>query len=354
MHEDTVRALDFSHQVPDLAGASESKVRWVAGLTLVTMFIEIGAGLVSGSKALEADGWHMGTHAGAIGLAAAAYWFARTRSGEPRYSFGAGKVYALAGWTNAVLLGVAAAWMVGASLWRLARPVEVHVHEAMPVAVLGLFVNLVSAWLLMPAAASGAADRAPPHGHDHDHGHEHGHSHAHGAVPVVEVPPPPPPPAAIGHGHAHEHADLNHRGAYLHVVMDLLTSVLAIVALLGVWSEGWTFLDPLMGLLGGFMVLRWGWSLLGEAAGQLLDVAPSEGELGRVRARLESIDDVRVADLHVWELGFGRRACMATVVTHQPRSPRVYRDAIREVCAVQHLTVEVHPCAPPCGGGEGC
>jgi cation diffusion facilitator family transporter len=324
MHDATVRDLDLGHAEPRSLTRSEGRVRVVVGLTAAMMFAEIGAGLASHSKALEADGWHMGTHAGAIGLAALAYAYGRSRATDERFSFGAGKVHALAAWTNAVLLLGAAVWMISASAWRLAVPVQIDVWEALPIAILGLLVNVVSAWLLKP-------EDLPPGLHGHDHAHDHGHAHDH-AAPAAKKDVDP---------HAH---DLNRRGAYLHVLMDMVTSVTAIVALIGVWAKGWLFLDPLMGLVGGAMVLRWGVGLLKAAGAQLLDVSPPGAEMSRVRARLEEIDDVRVADLHVWELGFGRRACMATVVTHSPREPRVYRAAIREVIAVEHLTVEVHPC----------
>ena len=200
MHEATVRDLDLGHAEPRSSARSEGHVRLVVAITFVTMFAEIAAGLASRSKALEADGWHMGTHAGAIGLAALAYAFARSRADDARFTFGAGKVHALAAWTNAIVLLSAALWMVGASVWRLFVPVEVQVFEALPIAVIGLLVNVASAWLLkpedVPAAMTG-------HNHDHDHGHSHNH------------------PAPRG-----EH-DLNRKGAYLHVLRDLATSVCA-------------------------------------------------------------------------------------------------------------------------------
>lgn len=322
MHDATVRGLGLDHGDPPRTGATEIRVRAVVGITLVTMVAEIAVGLMSGSKALEADGWHMGTHAGAIGLAAVAYWYGRTHGRDARFSFGAGKVHALAAWTNAVLLGVAATWIVVGSLWRLSHPETVNVREALPVAIFGLLVNVVCAWLLAPGSEATDDTASRPdsaHAHSHDHGHSHGHDH-----------------------------DLNRAGAYLHVLMDMLTSVAAIVALIAVSYTKWTFLDPVIGAIGGIMVVRWGAQLLRDSAAELLDAAPSDDELRRVRTRLEAIDDVRVADLHVWALGFGRRACMATVVTHLPRAPMVYRAAIREVIGVDHLTVEVHPCTPPC------
>jgi cation diffusion facilitator family transporter len=286
------------------------------------MVAEIGVGWWSGSMALLADGWHMGTHAGAIGLAGLAYWFARTRANTQRFSFGTGKVHALAAWTNALLLLGAGGWLVVDSVVRLWRPLPLNVGEALPIAVLGLVVNLVSAGLLSGGGES--AGVADAHGHDHAHGHGHGHAHATG-----------------------DH-DLNRRSAYLHVLMDLLTSVTAIGALVGAWLWGFTWLDPLMGALGAALVVRWGTQLLAESGRQLLDMAPEDETMTRIKAALEQVDDVRVADLHVWELGFGRRACMVSLVTHAPRDPGYYRAVVEAVTPIQHLTIEIHRCPNPC------
>lgn len=329
MHEEVLSELKYDHGVPPEARGSERRTWAVVALTAVMMVAEIGVGLWSGSKALEGDGWHMGTHAGAIGLAGLAYWFARTQSDERRFSFGTGKVYALAAWTNAILLLLAAVWLIGASILRLVSPVDIRFEEALPVAVLGLLVNLVSAWLLHPGDGQGGSDDVSTEtGHRHgplDHGHDHGHHH-----------------------HAHDHGDLNRRSAYLHVLMDLLTSVTAIVALAAGWWLDLGVLDPVMGIVGGAVILRWGVKLLRDAAGELLDAVPEDRALERVRARLEAIDDVVVADLHLWTLGFGRRACVVSLVTENPRSPGHYRAAVLEVEAIDHLTVEVNRCPHPC------
>lgn len=351
MHDQTIAGLSFDHGVPPAAGSAERRTWMVVGLTAWMMVAEIGVGLWSGSKALEADGWHMATHAGAIGLAGLAYWYARTRAGSARFSFGTGKVYALSAWTNAVLLLIAGLWMGIASGWRFLHPVSIAVGEALPVAVLGLVVNIVSAYLLrpQPEAAPAAAPAKPVHDHGHDHGHGHAHEHAPVAPPPVVRAAPAP---SVGHGHSHDH-DLNRESAFLHVMLDLLTSVTAIVALVAVQQLGWWWLDPLMGLLGGVLVLRWGVNLLGDAGRQLLDAAPNDEVVKRVRDRLEQIDDVRVADLHLWELGLGRKAVMATIVTHTPRAANVYREAIRRETEADHLTVEVLHCGATCGDVHG-
>jgi cation diffusion facilitator family transporter len=323
MHEEVLRGLKFEHGTPPESARSERRTWIVVVVTMAMMVGELATGLWSGSTALQADGWHMATHAGAIALAGFAYWFARTRARAARFTFGTGKVYALAGWTNGLVLVAAGGWMVVESAVRLVRPIPIRFEEALPVAVLGLLVNLVCAWLLRPAGEAGDA-------------HEHGHSHAH---------------------HAHEdhaaalrpHRDLNLSSAYLHVLVDLLTSVTAVVALFVGGRFGWVALDPVMGLLGGVVVLRWSLGLLRESGQQLLDLSPTDEALTHIRARLETIDDVRVADIHVWELGFGQRACLVSLVTGRPLPADTYRRAVLEVAAVDHLTVEVHLCPHPCG-----
>ncbi len=341
MHDEVLRGLRFEHGAPPANTSNERRTWLVVGITAVMMVAEIGVGLASGSKALEADGWHMGSHAGAIGLAGLAYWFARTRASAVRFSFGTGKVYALAGWTNAILLMLAAAWMMVESILRLVSPVEIHFEQALPVAVVGLIVNVVCAFLLHPTeSAETEKPGAAPHGHSHHghghshHGHSHhGHGHSH-------------------HGHSHENhehgKDLNLQSAYLHVMLDLMTSVAAILALIAGRWWNLAILDPIMGLVGALLIVRWGVGLLLESASQLLDLAPADESMQKIRGRLEAIDDVKIADLHVWDLGFGRKACMASLVTHSPRDPETYRKAVLEVVNIDHLTVEVHPCRAQC------
>jgi cation diffusion facilitator family transporter len=260
---------------------------------MLTMVLELVVGKVSGSMALTADGWHMATHVGALGISAAAYWYARTRAGQKRFPFGTGKVYSLAGYTNAILLGVVACWMIVESIERFVRPQAIRFTEALPVAVFGLLVNLVSAKLL-----------------DHD---DDDHDH-------------------------------NIRAAYLHVVADALTSVLAIGALVAGRFLGWAFLDPAMGIIGALVILRWGWGLVRDTSRPLLDATGCEESEAKVRTRLEAFDDVKVADLHLWELGPGRKGCVVALVTSKPREARVYREAVLAELPLAHLTVEVHAC----------
>ncbi len=299
---------------------AERRTRWVVALTLGAMVVELVAGWLTGSMALLADGWHMGSHAAALGISAYAYAFARRRSTDARFTFGTGKVSSLAGYTSALMLGAGAFWMALESTIRLAHPVEVRYGDALMVAAFGLAVNLVSAWLL-------------GHGHDHDHPDEHAHVPGHD----------------LFHGHDDgrrdgDHEDHNLRAAYLHVVADALTSVLALVALgLGL-AYGWGFLDPLMGIVGALLVGRWSWGLARDSAAVLVD-AEDQGQIAcQVRTAIEADADNEVADLHVWRVGPAGRACIVSLVTHNPRPVEHYRGLVAGVPGLLHLTVEVNHC----------
>jgi cation diffusion facilitator family transporter len=264
----------------------------------------------------------MGTHVGALGLTLIAYWYARTRAGHDAFSFGTGKVYALAGYTSGVLLALVAVWMAIEGTQNLILRPVVDYKDALPVAGVGFIVNLVSAFLLR---------RNHHYGHHHHHGHHH-HGHHHNGHPADDDPPKPGT------------LDFNLRAAYIHILADALTSLLAISALsLGWWAGLW-FLDPLMGLIGGGVITWWAVSLCRQASRQLLDVVSSPRYEQIVRQRLEAIDDVRVADLHVWELGPGRRSCIVSVVTARPREVSDYRHAVLSALNVAHLTIEIHQC----------
>jgi cation diffusion facilitator family transporter len=284
----------------------ESKTRWVVVLTFATMILELVVGYRTHSLALTADGWHMATHAGALGMAAFAYWFARTRATQATFSFGTGKVHALAGYTSAVALAIVALIMMYESVTRLVTPVTIDFGEALKIAIFGLIVNLASLKLLHP-------------GGDHDHDHDHDYSH--------------------DHDHDHDHEDHDHA----HVVADAFTSILAIGALVCGRYYGWTMLDPLMGAVGGIVILRWSVQLCREAAGQLLDMNPSEELARSIRAQLESLGDTRVVDFHLWEVGPRRRNCIVSLVTTASRSAEEYGKMISSMAAdVRHVTVEVH------------
>ncbi|MBX4902616.1 CDF family Co(II)/Ni(II) efflux transporter DmeF [Rhizobium bangladeshense] len=299
---------------------NERRIWLVIALTAVMMVAEIAAGTVYGSMALVADGWHMSTHASALLISALAYLFARRQARNPRFTFGTGKLGDLAGFASAIVLALIALLMAWESLLRLSNPVPIGFAQAIAVAVIGLAVNLASAWLL---AGGGHAHGHHAHGH-HAHGH-HAHHHGHG-----------------DHAHHHTEAgDNNIRAAYLHVMADALTSVLAIAALTLGSLYGWLWLDPIMGIVGGLVIANWSWSLMKSSGGVLLDVVP-EGETlpGEIREAIETEED-RITDLHVWQVGPGHHAAIVAVVTSQPREPAFYKGRLSALEELSHVTVEV-------------
>ena len=336
MHTHDLSLWRHSHDFGTQAERSaERRTRWVVGITFVAMVVELMAGWLTGSMALLADGWHMASHVGALGMAAFAYRFARQHAGDGRFTFGTGKVTALAGYTSALGLSLVALWMVVESAQRLYQPVTIHYAEAMGVALLGLAVNLASAWLL-------DHDHGHRHGHAHDHddhgdhehhhpthGHEQGHEHAH----------------ADDHDHHHhEHVDHNLKAAYLHVLADALTSVLAIVALAGGMVYGWSFLDPIMGIVGVAVVGRWAVGLARDSARVLLDAEDHGRTEAEVRRIIATQPDLEIADLHLWRVGPASRACILSLVTHAPKPVDDYRRLLAGVDGLDHLTVEINHC----------
>ena len=327
-------AAHVHHEDEEHNRSGERRTRWVVMLTAVMMVSELVIAHFTRSVALQADGWHMGTHVLALGLTLVAYWYARTRANHDTFSFGTGKIYALAGYTSGVFLAGVACYMAYEGGYQLIHHEPVQYGEALVVACVGLVVNLTSVKLL------GHQHHYGDHGHEHSHDHGNGHDHAHGEHE---------------HGHHHEKKakpeagtlDFNLRAAYIHILADAMTSVLAIGALsAGKWGGIWYF-DPLMGFIGGAVIVWWAISLCKQAARQLLDVVSSPTCEGVVRKQLETIDDVRVADLHVWDLGPGRRSCIVSLVTSTPRDIDFYRSAVLRALDVAHLTIEVHRCALP-------
>lgn len=290
---------------------NERRIWLVIALTAVMMVVEIGAGSVYGSMALIADGWHMSTHASAMLISALAYLYARRHAHNARFTFGTGKLGDLASFASAIVLAMIALVMAWESILRLVDPVAINFLEAIAIAVAGLVVNLVSAWLLRG-----------DHGHDH-HGHSHGHEHHH------------------DHGHAHTSKDNNLRSAYVHVIADAMTSVLAIIALSLGSRFGWTFLDPLMGIVGGLVILQWSWSLLRASGAILLDFIPKGEELpDEIREAIETGDD-RITDLHVWQVGPGHHAAIVAVATPMSRDPAFYKARLADIHELSHVTIEV-------------
>jgi cation diffusion facilitator family transporter len=299
----------------DQVKAGERRTLLVVLLTAAMMLVEIAAGVAFGSMALLADGLHMASHATALGISVFAYVYARRLARHPRYSFGTGKVNALAGFASAVLLVVFAAAMAWESIERLIAPIPIALNQALVVAVAGLVVNGASALILA----------APGH---HDHGHHHGHAH----------------------GHRHDH---NLRAAYLHVLADALTSLLAIFALLAAKFFAATWLDPVMGVVGAALVTRWSLGLLRQTGRVLLDVQLPGDATERLRTAIEAPGGDRVADLHLWSIGPGIHAAAIVVVSDEPQSPDHYRGLIPPDLHVVHATVEVQRCRHEAEAEEG-
>jgi len=299
----------------------ERRTLIVIAITAITMVVEIAAGIAFGSMALLADGLHMGSHAVALGVAAAAYIYARRHARDARYSFGTGKVNALGGFAGAILLGLFAFLMVWESIGRFIEPVPIEFNQAILVAVIGLLVNAVSV-VILGGHHHGA-------GHDHGGGHDPGHSHD---------------PADAHH---HRHADHNLRSAYLHVLADALTSVLAILALLSGKYLGWAWMDPVMGVVGAILVARWSFGLLRMTGHVLLDRQGPAEVRGAIQAAVESENGDRVCDLHVWAIGPDLYAAVISVVSASPRTPDEYKARIPRDLRVAHVTVEVNHLTGP-------
>jgi len=290
---------------------AERAARRAMWLTLAMMVVEIAGGWWFNSMAVLADGWHMSSHALALGLSAFAYAGARRYAHDRRFAFGTWKIEILGGYTSAILLLVVAALMVFQSVHRILQPSPIHYHEAIVIAVVGLAVNLLCAWWLR----------------DHGHGHDHHHHHDHDSHP---------------HDHGHTH-DLNQRSAYLHVIADAATSVLAIVALLGGLYFGASWLDPVMGLVGAVLVTVWAWGLLRRSGRILLDAEMDAPVVEEIREVIEQGGAAaRISDLHVWQVGRGKYACVIALVSEDDLDADDFRQLLSIHEELVHVTVEVH------------
>jgi cation diffusion facilitator family transporter len=295
--------------------AAERRTWTVVALTAATMAAEIVAGWLTGSMALLADGWHMATHVVALSVAGMAYLLARRWARDERFAFGTWKIEVLGAFASALLLGVVAIAMVWESVHRLLAPEPIRFLPALVVAVIGLLVNLASALVL----GHGHAKEA-----DHGHGHDHGHRH--------------------DHDHGHEHHDLNLRSAYVHVLADAFTSVLAIVALAaGLWG-GWAWVDPAMGIVGAAVILWWSKGLLGDSARVLVDREMDAPVVAQIRQAIQSDGDAAIADLHVWRVGRAAYSAVLTVVADRPLTPAAYRERVASIPSLVHVSVEVNRC----------
>lgn len=325
MHRHHIERYQHAHVFLGSSHAAERRTNVVILLTLFTMVGEIVAGTWFHSLALLADGWHMSTHAAALGLTALGYRLARRFAHDPRFTFGTWKIEVLAGYTSAVLLALVGLGIVYSAAQRLLRPEEIQYRDALLVATVGLVINALCAVVLHG-------------GHEHEQHLEHthpqpGHQHVSAFAPQK---------------HQRQHHDLNLRAAYLHVVADALTSVLALLALgLGYW-RGWRWLDPAAGIIGAVLIIRWAWLLARDTGLVLLDGAGSLPLATTIKSELERDGDTRVSDLHVWRVGTHHYACIISLIASQPKSPAEYRALLAHYPELAHVTIELQRCEDAC------
>ncbi|MDG4475760.1 CDF family Co(II)/Ni(II) efflux transporter DmeF [Thiovibrio frasassiensis] len=305
MHTHSLDPWQHPHDFAVIQEHGEKRTRQVLIITAITMLFEIAAGMAFGSMALLADGWHMGTHVAAFLITIFAYRFARKHAQNTAFAFGTGKVSVLGGFASAIVLILVALIMLVESGQRILAPQPIHFNEAIGVAVLGLLVNIACAFLLQGH-------------HDHTQGQE---------------------------DDDHHHHDHNLKSAYLHVLADALTSVLAIGALLFGKYLGWNWLDPLIGIVGAMVICRWAYGLLRETGAILLDGSISTEELAAIKEKIEGTLDNRIADMHVWKVGPAHYAAIISIVTHYPQQIEYYKELLRDFTNLSHLTVEIHTCA---------
>lgn len=299
MHKTNISLWQHSHIFIEGGKSSERNAWIVFGLTAAMMIAEIAAGWLFGSMALLADGWHMSTHALALGITAIAYLLARRHISDKRFAFGTWKIEILGGYTSAILLGFVALYVAAESIHRFFRPLSIQYNQAIIVAIIGLAVNLISAFILR------------------DRGHEQ---------------------------HSHQHKDLNIHAAYMHVLADALTSVLAISALFGGKYMGWVWLDPFMGIVGAAMIGRWMAGLLKETGNILLDREMDAGVTVEIREAIEADGDSKISDLHVWRVGRDKYSCIVAIVSSHPKEPEYYKRILRQHEELAHITIEISPC----------
>ena len=300
-----------THQFDEGNPLAQKRILLAAILTAVMMLLEVAGGWIFNSMALLADGWHMSSHMLALGLAYMAYRAARHYARDARFSFGTWKIEILAGYSSAILLIVVAIFMAFHSAERLMFPVPIHYDEAILIAVLGLIVNLLCAWLL--------------HDHHHHHHHHHEHGQDHGAH----------------HGHHH---DLNQKAAFLHVVADAVTSVLAIIALIAGKYMGWSFLDALLGIAGAVLVARWAVGLIKETGKTLLDAEMDHPVVEEIREVIEDLPvAVKITDLHVWKVAKGKFSCILALETAEELTADQVRHALTVHDEIVHVSVEINP-----------
>ncbi|MEY4210148.1 MAG: hypothetical protein RLZ92_527 [Pseudomonadota bacterium] len=321
MHQHQLENWQHSHEFARINRRGETRTKWVLLLTLTTMLVEIAAGMQFHSMALLADGWHMATHVMAFMIAIFAYRYTRIHEQDQTFAFSPAKVGILGGFASSIALAMVALMMVAQAAERLLFPQTISFDEATIVAVAGLVINLLSALLLRDH---------PDHGH-HQHHHSHEHHHHHDE-----------------HEHHHHH-DHNLRAAYLHVMADALTSVLAIVALLAGKYYGWDWLDTVMGFVGAVVILIWAWGLIKETSPILLDQSVSDDFQRTIREVIEDDGEAKVVDLHVWRLTASHCAAIVSLVSQTPKSPSYYKGLLANLVDIDHITIEINPCV-----GDDC
>ncbi|MHB8136986.1 MAG: CDF family Co(II)/Ni(II) efflux transporter DmeF [Smithellaceae bacterium] len=313
MHNEQIELWQHHHIFNADKKAIEKRTLIVVIITFVTMIAEILFGWISNSMALLADGWHMGTHTFALGISLIAYIMARKYAKDETFTFGTWKIEILGGYTSAVVLGIVGMIMIYSSVERIINPLNIYYNQALFVAILGLLVNLVCAIILNSG------------GHTHEHGHHHHgedeHSH-----------------------HEHHHEDLNLKSAYLHVVADAMTSVLAIIALLGAKYFNFIWLDPFMGIVGAGLIIRWSFLLLKDTGGILLEREINNPIADEIKTEIESDGDSKISDLHIWKVAQNKYACIVSLVTARNYSIEAYKARLNKIHELTHVTIEVNEC----------
>ncbi len=311
MHHQHIQSWQHQHIFNVEKKATERRTLVVVIITFMMMIAEILVGWLSNSMALLADGWHMGTHAFALGISLLAYVLARKYATDQSFTFGTWKIEILGAYTSAIVLGMVGVIMIFSSVERLLKPLDIHYNQALSVAIIGLIVNVVCAYIL----------DVKDHAHDHHQHPEQGHSHPH-----------------------HVHNDLNLKSAYLHVVADALTSVLAIVALLGAKYLNYNWLDPFMGMVGATLILSWAASLVRSTSSILLERETDYPLINAITAQIESDNDTKISDLHVWKVGQNQYACILSLVTGRQYTIEEYKKRLRVLPELVHVTVEKNVC----------
>ena len=301
MHTHSLDNWQHSHDFSVLNKKGERRTLYVLILTAITMLVEIFAGSIFGSMALLADGWHMGTHVAAFMITIFAYRYARRHAYNPAYAFGTGKVSVLGGFASAIALAVVALVMLIESIQRMIDPHTIHFNEAIAVAILGLLINLISAFLL----------KDDHHHHHHDEGHHHDH---------------------------------NLRAAYMHVLADALTSLLAIIALISGKYLGWDWMDPIMGIVGAIIITRWSYGLIKQTGPILLDGSIEAEYQARIKDCIENDSDNQISDIHIWKVGANDYAAIISLVTQYPRHTQHYKSLLSDFHKLSHITIEINVC----------